>query len=122
MRLDDAPRFLTYEELAREIARYTYRKGWDLSVFLDPWEGPCLYIVADVADGYHPERTVQLRIRSNIPPMADANAFGWWILWRVSQIESHEVREMLRRDGELLVDPHDPAEPIARSPRNAHLP
>ena len=48
MLLRDTPDYLTFEELCTEVARFSYRPGWTLEVFLDPWEGPCLYVVADV--------------------------------------------------------------------------
>lgn len=111
--LRDAPRFLTYEELCEEIQRYRYRPGWDLSVFLDPWESSCLYIRADVIDGYHPDRTTELRIRSHIPPIPSADYFAVWLQWRLLQVESHESREYLhlRATDRPVYDPHQPWEP-----------
>jgi hypothetical protein len=50
--LSECPRFLTYEELRAELENYSYREGWSLSVFMDPWEGSCLYVVADVDNAY----------------------------------------------------------------------
>jgi hypothetical protein len=111
MELDDAPVYLTYEQLRSEIKRYTYRPGWELSVFLDPFEGPCLYLVSEVANADDPSEPVQLRIRSNIPPMTSPQKFAEWLQWRLMQVESHECREYLRRDGQALYDPHDPVEP-----------
>jgi hypothetical protein len=110
--LDDAPRFLTYAELDRELARLHYRRpGWSVALFLDPWEGPALLLTATVVDAYHPERTTDLRIRSLVPPCPTADAFADWVLWRLLQVESHETRELLWRDGAPLYDPHDPVEP-----------
>lgn len=103
--------FMTYEQLVHELSRYEYRPGWELSIFNDPWEGPCLYVEMTVADGYCPSATIDLRIRSAIPPMYDSNHFGYWLLWRLDQIERHECREMLHCDGKPLVDPHAPIEP-----------
>jgi hypothetical protein len=111
MNLADAPTWLTPDTLIAEIGRYQYRPGWTLTVFIDPWEGPCLYVVADLVDGYHPDQTVQVRIRSAIPPIPTTDYFGHWLLWRLGMIESHECREYLRRDTKLLFDPHDPIEP-----------
>lgn len=111
MLLEDAPQFLSLTELQELIDEFSYRPGWSLDVFADPWEGPCLYIVADVVDGYHPEKTVELRIRSNIPPIPSAEYFAVWLQWRLSLIESHEAREYLHRDGRPVFDPHDAVEP-----------
>jgi hypothetical protein len=113
MLLADAPRFLTFEELRAELAKYCYRDGWALTVFMDPWESSCLYVVADVPDAYNPGSTVELRIRSNIPPMPSREYFAVWLQWRLSMIESHEARELLRRrdTNRPVFDPHDAVEP-----------
>jgi hypothetical protein len=71
MLLADAPRFLTLEGLQAEIAKYYYREGWSLEVFADPWEGPCLYVVADVPDAYHPGETVR-RVLRDLARLADS--------------------------------------------------
>lgn len=109
--LRDAPTFLTFEQIRDEVARFTYRPGWHLSAFDDPFEGPCFYVVADVPNGYRPEETVELRIRSNIPPIPDPEYLAVWVWWRLDLIERHETREFLHRDGKPWSDPHDPIEP-----------
>lgn len=111
MRLSDAPKFLTPDQIAAEVVRFTYRPGWMLRTFVDPWEGVCLYVVADLPDSYKPAEQTQMRIRTAIPPIPDVEYLGWWLLWRVSLIEIHEAREWLKRDGKPLSDPHDPVEP-----------
>jgi hypothetical protein len=112
VKLSDAPRFLTAEELAAELARFAYRPGWRLSVFVHPWEGPFLRIRASVVNAYDPTADqVELRINSPIPPMRDAEAFAHWLLWRLGMVELHEAREFLHRDGKPFVDPHDVIEP-----------
>lgn len=113
MRVEDAPQFLTFEALAQEITRYTYRPGWGLEVFNDPWEGPCLYVTMTLPDAMDPtgKATTSIRVRSAVPPIPSAEYFGHWLLWRLDQIERHECREFLRRDGEQLFNPHNPIEP-----------
>src|SRR4051812_32339565 len=111
MKLSDAPRFLTHLQLTARISSYTYKPGWQLSVYLDPWEGSVLRVVPDVPDAYHPSQTIQLRITSRIPPMVSGPDFDHYVLWRLDQIERHECREWLRRGGKPLYDPHDPIEP-----------
>jgi hypothetical protein len=119
MLLSESPRFLTYEELAHELENYIYREGWSLSVFMDPWEGNCLYVVADVDNAYSPGDPVELRIRANIPPIPSAAYFAIWLQWRLSLIESHECREYFRRkvDGRPVFDPHDTCEPGGKAAR-----
>ncbi len=111
MRVADAPQFLSAEQLSAELAQFSYRPGWSMQIFVDPWEGPCLYVVADVVDGYHPKETVELRIRSAVPPIPSYDYFAIWLQWRLAQIESHECREYLHRGGKPVFDPHDPVEP-----------
>jgi hypothetical protein len=111
--LSESPRFLTYEELRAELENYRYRVLAGSSVFMDPWEGPCFYVVAEVDNAYSPGDPVELRIRSNIPPIPSAAYFAIWLQWRLSLIESHESREHFRRiqDGRPVFDPHQVVEP-----------
>lgn len=97
---------LSYEELVAEIARYSYRPYWTLSVLSHPYDGPTLFVVAPVLDGYDSSKTIDLGVRSPIPPMHSTGQFGEWLLWRLLLIESHECREMLRYNGDLIADPH----------------
>jgi hypothetical protein len=117
--LSESPRFLTYEELRNELENYRYREGWDLSVFMDPWEGNCLYVVAEVDNAYSPGDPVELRIRSNIPPIPSAAYFAIWLQYRLQLIELHECREHFRRrvDGRPVFDPHLPVEPGGKATR-----
>lgn len=117
--LSESPRFLTYEELRGELENYSYREGWSLSVFMDPFEGPCFYLVAEVDNAYSPGDPVELRIRSNIPPIPSAAYFAIWLQWRLEMIERHECREHFRRrvDGRPVFDPHQPVEPGGKAAR-----
>lgn len=111
MLLSEAPQFLSLTELQDEVDQFSYRPGWSLDVFADPWEGPCLYVVANVENGYDPDQVIELRVRSAIPPIPSRGYFAIWLQWRLQQIELHESREYLRRDGRPVFDPHDPVEP-----------
>jgi hypothetical protein len=115
MLLSEAPQFLSLTELQAEIAAFSYQPGWTMEICQDPWEGPFLYVVANVIDGYHPEQTVELRIRSNVPPIPSREYFAIWLQWRMDQIALHESREYLRRGGRPVFDPHDPVEPGGRA-------
>jgi len=94
--------------LEHEIRKFTYRPGWTFSLYEDEFLGPMLYIVAPVSDGYNPGSTVDLGIRSRLPPdvLDDPGQLGRWLLWRLIEVEIHEAREMLRYEGELVSDPH----------------
>lgn len=109
--LDQFPYYLTYQELVNAFRQVSYRRpGWELSMFADPFEGPCLMIKGRTTDFVDPDETVELRIRSLIPPMESVAQFYYWLLWRLTQVESHETREAFWVDGEVFRDPHDPIE------------
>jgi hypothetical protein len=111
VQLADTPTFLSFEQIRDELAHWTYRPGWTMVAFNDPYEGPCFYLVTRVPDAYDSTKLTDLRIRSVVPPIPSVEYFGHWLLARLMQIESHECREYLHRDGRPFVDPHDPIEP-----------
>lgn len=113
MNLYDAPVFLSGPALAAEVERMTFMPGWELSVFLDPFEGPVFRVVAKVPNSYSDE-PVTLQINSRIPWQTSIEDFRLWCLWRCDQIMRHETREWFKIDGKPLYDPHDPVEPALR--------
>jgi hypothetical protein len=50
-----------------------------------------LYVVADVDNAYSPGDPVELRIRTNIPPIPSAAYFAIWLQWRLQLIESYQL-------------------------------
>lgn len=96
---------LSSHALAEHAKRLSYKPGWLLSVYDDEFEGPHLFIVARVPNAYGGP-LIELGIRSAIPPMDSLGQFERWVMWRVIRVESHEAREFLRRDGEVVFDPH----------------
>jgi hypothetical protein len=111
MKLSEAPTVLTHDEIVREVARMSYRPGWVLSVFLDPFEGSCFRVVASVPNAYRPDEPTELRVNSRMPPLADLDALRVWVWHRLDLIERHECREWFKIDGRLVFDPHSPVEP-----------
>lgn len=97
---------LTVGQIEALLERVTYRPGWQLTVYEDPWEGPHLRIVATMPNAYRPDETVDVGINSAIPPMPDADAFLLWLQARLIRVESHESREFLHLDGRPVFDPH----------------
>jgi hypothetical protein len=97
---------LTTDEIRTQLGRVTYRDGWTFTLYEDEWEGPHLFIVAPVPNAYDPGQTIDLGVRSPLPPMPDADYLHRWLAWRLGRIESHEMREMLRVDRVALFDPH----------------
>jgi hypothetical protein len=100
---------LTTEQLRDELLAMSYRKGWRLNVYDDPFEGQKLRVVsAPLPDSCDPDgtRTIDIGADTFIPPMLTAEQFHWFIWWRLDRIERHEAREVLRVNGEVLFDPH----------------
>lgn len=100
---------MTVAEIADVVSRVTYRPGWRFTVAEPRFEGPRLLIEAQVPNSYKPAETVDLRIESPIPFMANEGAFVDWLLWRLLRVESHECREWFRLDGEAIFNPHGEA-------------
>lgn len=94
------------EEIRREVAKVVYRPGWSFEVYEIGFEDPWLLVLAPVENSYVPGQTIDLGIRSPMPPMADAEAVHRWLMWRLERIESHEAREFYRVRGERPFDPH----------------
>lgn len=98
---------LSTAEITSEVAKVTYRPGWSLHVYEAGFEDPWLLVLArDVPDSYHPGQTIDLGIRSPIPPMESVDQLRRWLIWRLGRVESHEAREWLQVDGHPIFDPH----------------
>jgi hypothetical protein len=93
-------------EVAAEVARVTYKPGWSFHVYMDDWEGPHILIVAPTPNAYCPTETIDLGIRSAMPPFFSADAVHVWLMWRLDRIETHELREFYRVDDVAIADPH----------------
>jgi hypothetical protein len=90
------------------LAGLVYKNGWTFSVYTDEWEGPHIFIVARLPNSYKPSETLDVGVRSAIPPMETVADFHRWLMWRIIRIESHEAREFLRysHGGGPVFDPH----------------
>lgn len=100
--------YLSDADVATVLASVTYRPGWSFGLIRDPHEGLQVRIVArGVPNSYRPDETIDLGITSWLPPQRTAEDLLDWLLWRLQRIESHECREWLRHDGELVSDPHE---------------
>lgn len=97
---------LTLPDIQGALDRITYRPDWTFTAYEDQWEGPHLLIVAPVPNSYRPTETVDLGIRSPLPPMPDTEALHRWLAWRLGRVENHEMREWFKVDGRPLFDPH----------------
>jgi hypothetical protein len=101
-----SPKMITVAHMARHLARLTYRPGWTFQVYGGRHEGPHVVIRATLMDSTRPDRTVDIRVDSALPPFDSLEHFERWLLWRLEIIESHECREWFKRDGVPVCDPH----------------
>ncbi len=110
--------FLTHSDLSKFFSQIVYYPGWEFEVVEQFPEGlhlhirctlPNSYAEAPGADPSKP-KFVSLDIISPLPPMRDIQAVKDWLVWRLSRIATHETREWLRFEGELISDPH--GEPV----------
>lgn len=93
--------------ITRLVSRLTYKPNAKVWV-----EGNCvLVMVLDNPDRDHPERTIPVVSRQQIPmPMiegedSEENMIGW-VRNCLMQLEEHEMDEWLRLDKKLVNDPH----------------
>lgn len=103
---------LSTAEIQAVLAEVSYRPGWTFEVFDSSFESPRIRIVGPVEDSYHPGTMLDLGINDFLPPLADEAALLSWLAWRLGRIESHEMREWLKRDGKPVFNPH--TEPAIR--------
>lgn len=94
-------------EILDELEHLSYKPGWTFHIYDGVWEGQHFVIRTEVLDASI-AATTTLDIHSMLPPCADLQAFHRWLAWRLQRIETHEMREFLRRDGTPLFDPHAP--------------
>lgn len=104
------------ERVRAELARFTYRPGWELSV--EPIESlfaasvGYLIVRYETPDTYNPDiLTLHQQVRLLLPPPEliidnGSDMFARWLQDALFEIERHESREWLRRDGEIFDDPH----------------
>lgn len=97
---------LSAEEIREELRKVTYKPGWGFEVYEHPYEGVHVAVSVTVPNAYDPEDTVDLCIRSAIPPLRDYKGLHSWMLWRLGRIENHEMREFYKVDGACWSDPH----------------
>jgi hypothetical protein len=113
---DEVARLISdFTWLREQLARFTYRPGWTMQIQLQ--QGLMLlgpeYLVRinfRVADTYAPGRDIPLvavfHISPHIAAERDEELFARWLQGVLLDVERHESREWLRRDGTIYDDPH----------------
>lgn len=112
------------EKLREELARYSYRPNWALSIVpkvsfspgctvatITGYELSVVMRVVNSRDG-----ETEIEVPSGQPVPADLlhycdcrhwkTEFSNWLTQCIRKLEIHESREWLRRDGKLTSDPH----------------
>lgn len=91
----------------REIVRKVeYKDGWQFRVCDDPnLSRPRLFILADVPDSSQPGGTTSIGIRPVVPPCETPSQFLEWVLHKIIEAETLEVRELFKYDGVPLNEP-----------------
>lgn len=102
------PSVLSTEQIRDHLARLSYRPGWSFQLREHPFEGHQVFIIGkDLPDSYSTSN-LDIGVLSFLPPMPDTTYLEQWIAWRLARIETHEMREFLKRDGQPIFDPHGP--------------
>lgn len=95
-----------------QLNRCDYKPGW--SWRLDNLDGGHLYLIVEypTTNTYSPNEPVSVRGKIEIPPYEvqywSEERFMHWLAQRMVDLEIHESREWLRRDGALWDNPHAP--------------
>lgn len=93
-----------------QLSRYSYRPGWIMR--FDDSDPPMLVVEYDALDSRNPDVSRRFTTHSRLLPehCRDEDTFTAAIVNTVEELELHESREWLRRDGVLVADPHqDPS-------------
>ena len=106
-----------------ELKLWAYKPGWTMRLieaertdrisYAGHNAEATLEIVAMVPDSYHPSRVIPVKGHIPVPfyfsygdPQHQTESFGHWLMCGIEDMERHELREWLRRNGELYDDPH----------------
>lgn len=97
--------------LAERLARYSYKPGWAFTV--GEHEGaPALVVLARVPDARGDKESFLLRGAKKLPPGVDTftdDQLTRLVDALLKSMDDHERAEWLRRDGQLINDPHGEA-------------
>jgi hypothetical protein len=97
---------LSTAEINEHLAGITYKPGWKFSAYEDRYEGQHIFILAALPNAYRADETMDIGVRTAVPPLLTTEQLDEWLIWRLIRIESHEAREFLQRDGKPIFDPH----------------
>lgn len=100
--------------LQQQLSRFAYKPGWSLAI--GPAQATAGYgqyslsVFFFAPDACHPEREIKIggsyRVPFYLGESRDEAHFARWLASVLMEIEHHEQREWLRRDGVTYDDPH----------------
>lgn len=97
---------LSLEEIREELADVLYKPGWHFEAYQHREEGIWVAIHVSLENSYRPGQSVDICVRSPLPPIPDTDYLHVWMNWRLDRIDNHERREWYRVRGEIRDDPH----------------
>lgn len=91
-----------------QLARFTYKPGWTFTIGPGFGAGLQLRIVVECEDTYHPGEKVKIGKAIALPPFVhgDEAGFAHLLAREIQDMEAHESREWLKRDGVVFDNPH----------------
>jgi hypothetical protein len=108
---------MNIKELQIELGRWDYKPGWHLEIVSDPnlpeWSRCTLIVRLDADDAREPGRKARIQSRHDLPGhlIDTSEEFARFLQEILLEAERHEMREWLRRDGEIFDDPHKEGPP-----------
>lgn len=95
-----------------QLARFTYKPGWSFRIEPTSFMAPTVAMIVavmEVEDTYHPGTKVKVSgVRELVGIDNNPNAFAMTLASLIQEMEVHEAREWLKRDGEIYDNPHNP--------------
>jgi hypothetical protein len=95
--------------LREQLARYSYKPGYTLTLEDDPYylTGQRLVVRYTSPDSNPPHTHIPIKVTIPIPAVANLpDVFALWLQDALFALERHESQEWLRQDGQRYSDPH----------------
>lgn len=101
--------------LTKQLARYTYKPGYTMTIVRELGSAPFLLVEFVTTDSRQTDKQGRIKFRRMVPyylgGVGMERQFGDWLQHQLVDLEVHELREWLRLDGEIRDDPHPPPAP-----------
>ena len=99
-------------QLRAELARFTYKPNVQLRIDGTGEGWAVLRIIVNTKNTYRPTEGIEVIHSTPLPSIiANPDHFADFLRHCIKAFETHEADEWLRRDGDMLFDPHADREP-----------